>query len=397
MIVATIMISGLDIYLPAATLLVKEFETTDYLIKLTFGVGPLSSFLVCIPVGYFSDRIGRRRLYIISMISFTTGAFLAMVAPSLMVFFVGRFLLSLGSGALSVLSGAIIADLFTGRELAKYMGIYAAIFPAVFTLAPLLGAELLVRFGWRSIFLFLLGSMGSLCILLPPRLPETRRQKRKDDALTLSESDSLWKRLSVVFENPKLVTLGLTNALPICIGALFTFNSPFLFIENFGFTAKTYSWAVAIPVFCQFIGALFYRLIVQKIGPKKSLALGQYPCYILIASTIATVGGWLPEDPYFIITTISLFSFGSTWIISSSMTLLLDSSDQDKGLLNSLLSLTRNGIIFFVLTIASYFVKESITPIFITIGGLAALIILIIKILKMQNRQKPKKAATTPP
>lgn len=388
--IAAIMISSLDIYIPAAIELAKEFNVDDYIIKLTFATGPLSSFIVCIPVGYYSDLFGRRNLYIYSMICFIIGAAMAMLAPSIEFFFLGRFLLSIGSGSLSVLSGAIIADIFTGRELAKYMGAYAAIFPAVFTLAPLLGAQLLDFFGWRSIFAFLFLSMGILGLIIGPRMPETRhfQQPIKKASNTITTSDSLWNRLVIVFENPRMVVLGITNALPISIGALFIFNSPFLFIETFGFSPQGFSILVASPVLCQFFGALAYRSAVQRIGPLRGLIMGQYPCYILITLVGIMLSGFLPEDPYLIIGIMCLYSFGSTWIISSSITLLLDSTEQDKGLVNSVISLLRNGVIFIILTSASYFVHDSIIPIFITMVAIALLILILIRVSIRQNSRQ---------
>lgn len=391
LLVTAIMVSSLDIYIPAAIDLAKEFHVSDYIIKLTFSTGPLSSFLVCIPIGYFSDRLGRRKLYICSMICFILGAAIAMLALSIEFFFLGRFLLSIGSGALSVLSGAIIADIFTGRELAKYMGVYAAIFPAVFTLAPLLGAQLLDLFGWRFIFSFLFVSMVILSFIIGPRLPETRHFQRFSNTSEgpIGGSNSLWQRLVIIFENPRMLILGLANALPISIGALFTFNSPFIFIENFGFSPQKFSFFVASPVLCQFLGALAYRFAVQRIGPLKGLIMGQYPCYILIILVGVMFLGEFPEDPYMIVGIMCLFSFGSTWIISSSITLLLDSTDQDKGLVNSVISLLRNGVLFVILTSASYFVDTSIAPIFITMVLIALAILLLIRIFIGQNSHNP--------
>lgn len=387
MIIAAIMISTLDIYIPAAIDIAKEFETTDYMMKLTFATGPLSSFLVCIPAGYLSDCFGRKQLYLGSMLIFALGTAIATLSPSYSWFLGGRLLISIGSGSLSVLSGAIIADIFTGRELAKYMGIYAALFPAIFTIAPIFGAQLLHLFGWRSIFAFLFLSMAILILTIGKRLPETRHHQETiaKDSQRAFDLSTLWDRLSTLLHNPKTLILGFANALPICIGALFTFNSPFLFIETFYFTPQEFSLLISSPVLCQFFGALIYRWAVQRIGVLKAFKMGQYPCYILIIFISAMIFKLIPENPYFIIGIMCLFSFGSTWIISSSMTLLLDATEDDKGLTNSIVSLIRNGTIFLTLSSVSYFVDESIIPVFMTMLILATIILRLIFSSKIQS------------
>lgn len=374
LIIAAIMISTLDIYIPASIAIANDFQVSSFMLKITFATGPFSSFLICLPVGFYSDRFGRQKIFRIGLFFFVLGAILATFSPSYEIFLLSRLIISLSSGALSVLSGAIIADLFTGKELAKYMGVFAALFPAVFTIAPILGAQLLHYLGWRYIFAFLFISMGLLGLIIGPKLPETRQIKKG----TSGDISSLKDRVTHLLKDPQTLILGLSGSLVICIGALFTFNSPFLFIENFGLGPREFSILVASPVFCQFFGALAYRKAVQVIGPFRGLKYGIYPCLILILFISVMLMGYIPQDPYLITGIISLFCFGSTWIISSSVTLLLDATKDDKGLTNSIISLLRNGTIFSVLIGVSYFVDDSIIPVFTTMLILAVVIILLI-------------------
>lgn len=374
-IAAILMIASVDIYIPASLIIQSEFDITDFMTKLTFLVSPLTSFLCCLPVGYYSDRQGRRHFYLMAMILFILGAALCASAPSIGFFFLGRFLLSSGAGALSVLSGAILADLFKGVSLAKYIGVYASLFPAIFTLAPILGGQILSHGNWRLIFIFLFISMGMVALYTWFRFPETRKKEDRQ----VKETQRILHQLQQVLRTPRVFRLALANSLTISIGGIFTINSPFLFMKAYAFSPSHFAILIAIPVIFQFSGALLYRFLVPIIGPQKGLQWGIYPCILLMLGICGFITKWIPEDPYLIVGALSLFSLGSSFIVSSSVTLLLDATTNNKGLINSVISLIRNGSLIIILPLASYFISDSATPIFITLFIIATIILFLIR------------------
>ncbi|HXF90997.1 MAG TPA: MFS transporter, partial [Candidatus Nitrosotenuis sp.] len=190
--ITIVMISALDIYIPATPYLSDVFSVTDYTMKMTFLMGPLAGLVVSIPIGNYSDFYGRRRILIFCMILFLIGAFLCTLASTIESFFLGRLILSIGSAGLNVLCGVILSDLFKGVQLAKYLGIYSSIFPVVFALAPMIGAQILTHLGWRYIFFTLIISMGLLLPFVIKFLPETRSDKIGE---TPQEITSLLSRL----------------------------------------------------------------------------------------------------------------------------------------------------------------------------------------------------------
>lgn len=356
-----IMISSLDIYVPATPFLSDVFNVADSVMKMTFLLGPLAALAVSLPVGHYSDIYGRRPIFLLGVGLFIGGAAICTMAPNIYFFFLGRFILSIGGAGLNVLCGAILADLFRGVHLARYMGIYSSIFPIVFAISPIVGAQILTHWGWRAIFGLLTVLMTIMSVFLVKFLPETRSDHKKEMD---EEVLHFMGRIKKLMQKSSIVILALAHAFPIAINGIFMVNSPFLFIETFNFGPVGFSIIQSIPIAFQFLGALCYRFMLGKVGPETGLKVGFITTLIFVVGVGMTFLGWIPQDPYLIVAVLSFFSFGATFVISSAATLLLDAHSRQKGLAMSVMVLVRNGTIFFVLSIASYLPDESVYPIF---------------------------------
>src|SRR3954447_12930267 len=93
--------------------------TTAYLLTST----------VTVPIyGKLSDLLGRKSVYIVGLSLFLAGSALSGAATSMNLLIAFRAFQGLGAGALIPISIAIIGDLFTPRERAKWQGVTGAVF-----------------------------------------------------------------------------------------------------------------------------------------------------------------------------------------------------------------------------------------------------------------------------
>ncbi len=121
-----------------------QLVLTIYLLSLALVV-PLSGFL--------GERIGMKRLYLITLILFTLGSALCGLAwnlPSLIVF---RAMQGLGGGMLQPLGQAIVFTMITPRERGYFMGLLGLPTLLAPILGPTVGGYLVEYSSWRMIFL----------------------------------------------------------------------------------------------------------------------------------------------------------------------------------------------------------------------------------------------------
>ena len=102
--------------------------------------------------GRLADIHGRRRILLVAIVLFVTGAVACALARTMPQLIAARGLQGLGAGGLVPVAVTVVADLYNLRERARIQGLFSGIWGAASLIGPLLGAFLTLTFGWRSIF-----------------------------------------------------------------------------------------------------------------------------------------------------------------------------------------------------------------------------------------------------
>ena len=169
---------------------------------------------VTVPIyGKLSDMLGRKSVYIVGLSLFLAGSALSGAAPSMNLLIAFRAFQGLGAGALIPISIAIIGDLFTPRERARWQGVTGAVFGLSSIIGPLVGGGLTQYASWRWIFYVNL-PLGIIALLTAIFLmPELR------SAIRRGSIDYIGVALLIIGTVPLL--LGFTWA-----GTLYSWLSP---------------------------------------------------------------------------------------------------------------------------------------------------------------------------
>jgi EmrB/QacA subfamily drug resistance transporter len=114
--------------------------TTVYLLTST-SVVPI--------VGKLSEQLGRKRVFLSGIFLFLVGSALCGFSQDMTQLIAFRGFQGIGGGILTGTAFAVIADLFSPAERAKYTGLVAAMFGLV---GPLIGGYLTDNISWRAIF-----------------------------------------------------------------------------------------------------------------------------------------------------------------------------------------------------------------------------------------------------
>ncbi|MCA9851169.1 MAG: DHA2 family efflux MFS transporter permease subunit, partial [Dehalococcoidia bacterium] len=137
-----------------------QLVLTSYLIALAIVI-PLSGFL--------GEKIGMKRLYILTLTCFTLGSALCGLAWNLQSLIVFRVIQGLGGGMLQPVGMAIVFSMITPLERARFMGFLGLPMLIAPILGPSFGGYLVEFLSWRAIFWINL-PIGLLNIVLAIRL-----------------------------------------------------------------------------------------------------------------------------------------------------------------------------------------------------------------------------------
>lgn len=106
-----------------------------------------------VTAGSLADLYGRRKLYLVGLVVFTTASVLCGVATDTLLLQLSRGAQGVGGAIMLTVSLALLADAFRGPDRGVAFGVWGAITGLAVAIGPLLGGALTSGFSWRSIFL----------------------------------------------------------------------------------------------------------------------------------------------------------------------------------------------------------------------------------------------------
>lgn len=257
-----------DFYLPAMPAQAKDLNASAALTQAGLSASMWGLAIGQLIVGPLSDRKGRKVTLLCSLAVFCVATVACVFSPT-MEFFVGaRFVQGLGGAGGIVLAKSIATDLYSGRDLAKFLSIIGAVQGLAPVLAPICGALVNEYLNWRDIFVVLL-AIGVALLISTLFFKETLKSYRPNTAKFPFFS------LFSLLKNDKTFALLLVQQ---CagFGLLFSYisASPFVYQELFGLSPLTYSIvfgcnAIVITIgtfVCQRFKSALFSLKIGSIG-----------------------------------------------------------------------------------------------------------------------------------
>ena len=178
---------SVDMYLPALPTLAQFYATSEAATERTMAAYFLGFAIGQMAFGPLADRFGRKRPLYAGLILFIAASLGCALAPNILSLTVLRFFQALGACAGAVISRAVVRDLFEPRDAAHIMSriiLSVAVAPLI---APLIGGNMLVWFGWQAIF-FTLAAAGAIALAAAVwRLKESHKLENARSSLHMGD------------------------------------------------------------------------------------------------------------------------------------------------------------------------------------------------------------------
>lgn len=172
---------GFGSIVPALALYARSFGVAQSAIGLAIAAYGLARFLVAVPAGQFSDRLGRRTTLAAGGGLSAIGNVLCALAPTYAAFVGARFVA--GAGAAMVLTTGLIvlADISTAADRGRMMSIYQGVFIFAVGIGPFPGGLLASHWGLAAPFLAYAATSVVASAVAWLAIPETRAPLGADE------------------------------------------------------------------------------------------------------------------------------------------------------------------------------------------------------------------------
>ena len=183
--------------------LVAEFALTNQQVGLISSIPSLISALLSIPMGLLSDKVGAKKMIILSIIVATCGALLAGLAQNPYMLIIAVSLLYLNTTIYHPASYSFTTFLFEPKDRSKALGVQGAGGTLGMALGPISIAILvgMLGFGWRRAYIawvipLLLGIISVWYIKF---IPTSDDEDKTSKDTGVSGASRLWTKSLVMF------------------------------------------------------------------------------------------------------------------------------------------------------------------------------------------------------
>ncbi|AYF26525.1 Bcr/CflA family drug resistance efflux transporter [Micromonospora tulbaghiae] len=315
---------SLDMYLPAFPAMTRDLGADQAGIQLSLTTCLIGLALGQLVTGPLSDRWGRRRPVLVGVVAYTVLALACAAAPNAPLLAAARFAQGVAGGMGVVVARAVVRDLYSGRDAAKYFSRLTLVFGVAPVAAPGVGS-LVLRFGsWRAVFVALAVIGAVLAVAVALRLPETLPAERRS---TGGLGGTVRTMRSLLADR---VYLGYALTQGFAFAGLFAYisGSSFVFQDVFGVSAAVFSVVFGVNALALVAVGQANARLLDRFTPRRLLVT------TLVVGVVTAVGvltGALAGS--LAVTAVALFAFvGSLgMVMPNSTALALDAHARHAG------------------------------------------------------------------
>lgn len=233
---------SMDMYLPSLPQISNDLSASTSLVQLSLTATLFGLGFGQLIFGPLSDIHGRRKPLLMTLIGFTLSSILIALSSTIFLFIVFRFTQGFTAAAGIVIARASARDLYSGKDLTKFIALLALVNGSAPILAPIFGGYVLNFMSWVGVF-YILGLIGivmfcGVLLFLPETLTDENRMERGVLSVLKTFKSLLLDRF--------FMSIALTQAFVMASMFAYIAGSPFVLQNLYGVTPQQFSLFFAL-------------------------------------------------------------------------------------------------------------------------------------------------------
>ncbi len=370
----------IDMYLPALPELARDLNTPTATAQLSLTAGLLGLGLGQLFFGPLSDKYGRIRPLLLSLVLLLIASVGCALAQDIHQLLLARLFEGLSGAGGAVLSRAIARDMYSGHELTRFFALLMLVNGLAPIAAPVMGGALMAFLDWRGLFMVIALIALMLFILARVKLHETLPVARRSQGSIFSA----WAALGQVIMHRPFMGFCLTQGFMMSGMFAYIGASPFVLQQIYQLSPQAFSFCFA----ANGVGLIIASQVSARLCPlwgEYRVLKGGLTLALISSSSLLLAG--LTAAPLPLVLVALFFTVASNGVISvTASSLAMQSQGHRAGSASAVIGVTMftlGGISVPVTGIGG----TSVLTMTATIFGCYMLAILMFTVLA----QKPKK------
>jgi MFS family permease len=302
---------------PVLPLFARALGATPAEIGWIVMASTLPGILISFPAGAIADRIGTRRVLLVSLVVFASAPLLYLGVSTPGQLWLVRFYHGFATAIFGTVATAAIAARYT-RERAARLSAYSSVTIVGRSVAPFLGGALISLASFRSVYIAcaISGVLALALGLLLPRTVATARDAPRPGHPGFLES------LRHVLRNRAIVVTSVAEA-----AQFFVFGAVEAFLAVYAQRLGMAAWIIGIILGIQLVSIVLVKPILGTLSDR----IGRRPVIVggLMGGALSVALIPLFRDPYTLSLLSLAFGLGYAAVTSSTTALVSDLSKQD--------------------------------------------------------------------
>ncbi|WLS80608.1 multidrug effflux MFS transporter [Erwinia pyri] len=249
----------IDLYLPALPSLARDLQTPTATAQLSLTAGLLGLGLGQLIFGPMSDKYGRIRPLLLSLVLLLIASVGCALAQDINQLLLARLFEGLSGAGGAVLSRAIARDMYSGHELTRFFALLMLVNGLAPIAAPVMGGALMAALDWRGLFMVIAAIAALLFVLTKVKLHETLLPERRSQGSFFSA----WAALGQVVKHRPFMGFCLTQGFMMSGMFAYIGASPFVLQQIYGLSPQAFSFCFA----ANGVGLILASQISARLSP----------------------------------------------------------------------------------------------------------------------------------